>query len=287
MSLIFSKYQGFYHEYLIYDINKNKKIFHTDVIRSLYRGNLGLGSNGIMVGPYKINNKFHFKVYNPRGVQVENNKIERAIFFQYLKDTGYIQSTDIKLKDSYISEIITNLKEAGHMITISMGALSFDSEKVGMNTLTGEMINIPLYFDGREYWSTCVYTDRPHCVIPMQEVSSDKIRSIGKNSEHKNYFTKPMCFEIVKVLDKKNIQIEAYEQGVGYQSAFVEAAIASAGVVYKLGMVDSNITVHMPGGKLIVDINPDMGVELTSKVASIGSVYMLDEYVEDKLALTC
>ena len=96
-----------------------------------------------------------------------------------------------------------------------------------------------------------------------------------------------MMFEIVKVLDKKNIQVEIYEQGTGYIAASVDAAVAVASVVYKLGMVDKNLTVHMTGGKLNVNINKDMEVDVTSKITSTGSVYMLDEYIDEKLAMTC
>ena len=287
MSLIFSKYHGFDREYLIYDINKNKKHFNVTMIKTLYRGNLGLGTKGIIVGPYMKENKIHFTVYNQNGVLLENNPIEKAIFFQYLKDNGYLESKEMKLKNNYISEHLTNIKEVGNMVTISMGTLSFNSKDIGMTTISGDMINIPLYFGGREYWSTCISTERPHCVIPLQEVSSDKIREIGKYSSRTTYFSKDMMFEIVKVLDKKNIQVEIYEQGTGYIAASVDAAVAVASVVYKLGMVDKNLTVHMTGGKLNVNINKDMEVDVTSKITSTGSVYMLDEYIDEKLAMTC
>jgi diaminopimelate epimerase len=285
MSLIFEKYHGFGTDYFIFDLNKNQKAFNTDIIRFLYKGNLGYGSMGIIVGPYITKNTINFKVYNPSGIQIDNTDIESSIFFKYLKDSGYSQTVNIMANNNNLNGGVT-MMEDNNMITISMGTLSFHSKDIGMNTLKGEMINIPFYFGGREYWSTCVYTDSPHLVIPMEEISAEKVRNIGKYSENAKYFSNPMNTEIVKVIDRSNIQIEMFQHGIGYTVSSVEGAIAAAGVVYKLGLVDSNLTVHMPGGKLKVNLNKDMEINVTSKISSVGQVYLLDEYIDNKMDLT-
>ena len=54
----------------------------------------------------------------------------------------------------------------------------------------------------------------------------------------------------MKVLDRGNIQIEIWERGAGYTLASGSSSSAAAAVAHKLGLVDRNVTVHMPAGKL-------------------------------------
>ena len=76
-----------------------------------------------------------------------------------------------------------------------------------------------------------------HCVIPMAEISREKVCTIGAFSERSAYFGDRVNTQIMKVLDKNNIQIEIFERGVGYTLASGTSSCAAAGVAYKLGTV--------------------------------------------------
>ena len=97
-------------------------------------------------------------------------------------------------------------------------------------------------------------------MIPMAEISREKVCTIGAFSERSAYFGDRVNTQIMKVLDKNNIQIEIFERGVGYTLASGTSSCAAAGVAYKLGMIDSDVMVHMPGGKLWIQIDEDWHV---------------------------
>ena len=92
----------------------------------------------------------------------------------------------------------------------------------------------------------------PHCVIPMQEISEPLVCKIGRESERARYFPNHINTELMNVIDMNNIAIETYERGAGYTMANGTGACAAAGVAYKLGLTNSKVIVHMPGGELQV-----------------------------------
>ena len=48
----------------------------------------------------------------------------------------------------------------------------------------------------------------------------------------------------------RNIRIEIWERGAGYTLASGSSSSAAAAVAHRLGLVDRQVTVHMPGGRL-------------------------------------
>lgn len=127
-------------------------------------------------------------------------------------------------------------------MTVSMGKLAFDRASVGAVDTPEEMVDIPLEFDGQVYKCTYVSIGNPHCVIPLEEVSKEKVCYIGKYSETAPYFPNRINTQIVHVIDRNNIEIEIYERGAGYTLASGSSSCAAAGAVYRLGLTEPRYT---------------------------------------------
>lgn len=98
-------------------------------------------------------------------------------------------------------------------------------------------------------------------------------------NESAKYFKNRINTQIVKVLDRNNIQIEIYERGAGYTLASGSSSCAAAGASFKLGLVNNNIIVHMPGGNLEIEIDNDYNVNMTGSVSSVCYVKLKDEFI--------
>ena len=68
--------------------------------------------------------------------------------------------------------------------------------------------------------------------------------------------------QFLKVLDRNNVQIEIWERGAGYTLASGSSSSASAAVAHRCGLVDDDITVHMPGGKIGIQIGAEYAVRM-------------------------
>lgn len=281
MLLKFQKYHGLGNDYLVYDCNENKIELTPKAVSQICHRNYGLGSDGILVGPFMTENGFYVKIFNPDGSEAEKSGNGVRIFSKYLKDANYQREGSFCLHTLGGPVQVRYNNPSGSNMTVSMGQLSFAREAVGAVNVPEEMVNIPLTFDHKTYMCTCVSVGNPHCVIPLDTVSKDMVCNIGVHSETADYFPNRINTQIVKVLDRNNIQIEIYERGAGYTLASGTSSCAAAGAVYRLGLTDSHICVHMPGGRLLIHIDDAWHVKMTGTVAYIGEMTLSEEFMQE------
>lgn len=242
--------------------------------------NFGMGSDGILEGPIFQEDKIYVKVWNPDGSEAEKSGNGDRIFAKYLKDAGYIQKKHVTFYTLSGAIQVTYLNEDGSRLRASAGKLSFWSDEIPVTGERREVINEDMVFGRTLYPVTCVSIGNPHCVIPMREISKPLVCKIGDYAEIARYFPNKINTQLLKVIDQENIQIEIFERGVGYTLASGSCACAAAGVAYKLGMTNPGVTVHMPGGKLQVEIQDDWEVFATGEVFYIGKISLSSEFGE-------
>jgi diaminopimelate epimerase len=83
--------------------------------------------------------------------------------------------------------------------------------------------------------------------------------------------------QFLKVLDRANLQIEIWERGAGYTLASGSSSSAAAAVAHKLGLCDRSLTVHMPGGKLGIEIGADFSIVMTGSVTKVAEGVLASE----------
>ena len=123
----------------------------------------------------------------------------------------------------------------------------------------------------------------PHCVILRNEVSEEDTRKWGPHIETDPRFPNRINVQFMKVLDRANIQIEIWERGAGYTLASGSSSSAAAAVAHKLGLCDSEITVHMPGGQLHISIKENFFITMTGGVTKVSEGIIYDEMFDQPL----
>jgi diaminopimelate epimerase len=83
--------------------------------------------------------------------------------------------------------------------------------------------------------------------------------------------------QFLQILDRGNIKIEIWERGAGYTLASGSSSCAAAAVTRRLGLCDSDIVVHMPGGKLDIAISEGFDVQMTGPVTSVADGVISEE----------
>jgi diaminopimelate epimerase len=81
----------------------------------------------------------------------------------------------------------------------------------------------------------------------------------------------------MKVLDRSNIRIEIWERGAGYTLASGSSSSAAAATANRLGLCDSNITVHMPGGKIEIVVSKNFSIKMTGAVTKVAEGLISEE----------
>jgi diaminopimelate epimerase len=94
-------------------------------------------------------------------------------------------------------------------------------------------VNEFLDINGTEYKVTCLSIGNPHCVIPMSQVSEQIARALGPHVENHKAFPNRINLQIVRVIDRANIDIRIWERGAGYTLASGSSSCAAAAASHR------------------------------------------------------
>lgn len=269
MDVRFKKYHGLGNDYLIIDPNVSDIQLTSDAIRLICDRHFGVGSDGILYGPILSGNNLSVRIFNPDGSEAEKSGNGLRIFAKYLFEKRYVKNKDFSIEtlggivEAQIKDDIANL------IKINMGKISFLSTNIPVTGSEREVVDEQLEIDGMKYEVTCLSIGNPHCVIPMRDISEQKARELGPSVENHEMFPNRINMQLLKVIDRANIEIRIWERGAGYTLASGSSSCAAAGAAHKLHMVDETINVKMPGGELLVEVGSDKGVHLTGPVKAV------------------
>ena len=266
MSVHFKKYHGLGNDYLVIDPNVQDFAMTEANIRLICDRNFGVGSDGILYGPDLSGDMPSVRILNPDGSEAEKSGNGLRIFAKYLFEKKYVASKNFKI-DTLGGVVDVQVKDdTAGLIRINMGTVTFISNEIPVAGDRREVVNEVLDVNGVDFKVTCLSIGNPHCVIPMEEVTEERARAIGPFVENHEQFPNRINLQILKVLDRANIDIRIWERGAGYTLASGSSSCAAACAAQKLGLVDNDITVHMPGGELHIEIADDGEVFMTGPV---------------------
>ena len=265
----FRKYHGLGNDYLVIDPNVQDVGLTPEVICLICDRNFGIGSDGILCGPVDTKDGPKVRIFNPDGSEAEKSGNGLRIFAKYLFESGYVAEREFTIVTS--GGIVRVRIEDAHanLVRIEMGGITFLSTKIPVRGAERQVIDEELEIDGATYKVTCLSIGNPHCVIPMENVSEDKARQLGPHVENHEMFPNRINMQLLRVIDRANIEIRIWERGAGYTLASGSSSCAAAGAAHRLGLVDDKVTVKMPGGSLLVEIGADGQILMTGPVEGV------------------
>lgn len=277
--IILKKYHGLGNDYLVLDPNKNTLALQGRNIEMLCRRNFGVGADGILYGPFWEDGNIRLRVFNPDGSEAEQSGNGVRIFAKYLLDEDYIHKKKFTL-DMLAGEVeVEFLREDGSLMRVNMGKPVYAGSEMPLHGLEGEIVNAHLRFWDNDYNTTCLSVGNPNCVIMMEEVTPQKAKELGPYVEQAPYFPNRMNMQLCKVQDRSHIAIEIYERGAGYTLASGTGACAAAAAARRMGLVDSEVTVQMPGGSLLVEMDKDNTIYMTGSVELVGTFTLAEHFL--------
>jgi diaminopimelate epimerase len=237
--------------------------------RRICHRNFGIGSDGILLHLRDKENRFILRIINPDGSESEKSGNGLRIFARYLWDRRLVGSEPFVVLTPG-GEVTCTVLDGGRMVTVDMGTLTFDSAKIPVAGAQREVLRERFRIDGEELEYSCASIGNPHCVLLRERLSEDETRRFGPLIEIEPRFPNRTNVQFMQVLDRGNIAIQIWERGAGFTLASGSSSSAAAGVARRLGLCDNDISVHMPGGTLRIEIGNDYSVRMTGPVTHIA-----------------
>lgn len=271
----FVKSHGLGNDYIVFDSELLDFSLTDEAVKTLCDVHFGIGSDGILLKEASNKADFGLKIYNPDASLAEKSGNGLRIFSKFLFDYGYTAEkcfsieTDGGIVQAEVTKTNTNGKAIE--VQVEMGTATFKSSQVPVLSEMEESIEEELTIGDTIYLANCVSVGNPHCSIICDAISKEETIKVGSKIEKHERFPNRVNVQFVQIVSRESIKIEIWERGAGYTLASGSSSCAAAAIAYKLGHVDKNISVIMPGGTLAIEIGAGFEMKMTGAVAEIVS----------------
>lgn len=276
----FYKYHALGNDYIVLRAEDGADRLQPEQIERICHRHFGVGSDGILVYfPKDEDGSFPFRGFNPDGSEFEKSGNGLRIFSRFLYDQGFVSEEPFKIR-TIAGPVESTVSDQGRSVSIEMGEVSFQSEIIPVAGESREVVQETIQAKEKSFVFTAANIGNPHCVIPTTGLSADMAKTYGPDLEVHPMFPNRTNVQFMEVLDRNAIRIEIWERGAGYTLASGSSSSASAAVAKKLGLCDSDITVHMPGGVLSIHVDDSFAVRMAGDVTRVGDGQFYPEMME-------
>jgi diaminopimelate epimerase len=266
----FWKYHALGNDYIVIDPKNLPSPLTTEQVKTICHRNFGVGSDGILLGPLPSQKAaFGLRIFNPDGSEAEKSGNGLRIFSRYLWDQKLVGQDEFAIETAG-GVVKATVFDGGKMVRVEMGRVSFCSDRIPVAGPKREVLNEKISVGEREFTFCAATIGNPHCVVPLAAISPELARRYGPALEVHPNFPKRTNVQFMQVLDRANIRIEIWERGAGYTLASGSSSSAAAAVAHRLGLVDRQVTVHMPGGQIQIEIGSGYAIRMSGPVIRVG-----------------
>jgi diaminopimelate epimerase len=280
----FVKMHGLGNEYIVLESTYIDFPLTEQAIMRLCNIHFGIGSDGIVMKVPSAKADFGFRVYNPDGSEAEKSGNGLRIFCKYLYDYGYAKAGQFSvetLTDIVYAEIVEEERGKARLIRVDMGKAIFASKDIPVNSDLPEFIGQKIIAGDKEYEVNCVSVGNPHCVVIKKDLDENEIRTYGPLLENHSLFPNRINVQFAKVLSDHDAQIMIWERGAGYTLASGSSSCAASSILVKRGLIKGDLTMHMKGGTLKIEIDKNWNIRMTGEVREIARGVLGRELLED------
>ncbi|MCL6560499.1 MAG: diaminopimelate epimerase, partial [Firmicutes bacterium] len=215
----------------------------------------GIGADGLVLLLDSGVADVRMKIINSDGSEAEMCGNAIRCVAKYLYEHGIVRKDEIKvetLAGIMVPQIIHNNGEVS-AVRVDMGVPRLARTEIPMLGPDGQVVNEPLEVAGQTFNVTAVSMGNPHCVIFVPDVAAVPLSEIGPLLETHPSFPRKTNVEFVQVVNPREVRMVVWERGAGPTMACGTGACAVAVAGVLNGYTEKKVTVHLPGGPLLIE----------------------------------
>ena len=273
LQLSFTKMQSCGNDYIYFD-NRDGKITCPESIAINYVNiHYGIGGDGIVLIENSAVADAKMRIFNKDGTEgrVGGNAI-RCVG-KYLYEKGIVPRREMKIETANgINEVtVYSFNGKVNSASVNLGKAELAGENIPCVWKEDKIVNKPATIGGKEYKVTLVNLGNPHCVVFSEKVDAVDVETVGPLFENCEYFPERINAEFIRVVNRVTIKMRVWERGNGetWSCGTGAAAAVVAAVLNGYCDRDTNITVKLRGGDLVVNYHSDGEVELMGSVKTV------------------
>ena len=247
--LLFTKMHGIGNDFVVLDgINQVVNLSSAQVQRIADR-HFGVGCDQLLVVEAYAGEEadFRYRIFNADGSEVEQCGNGARCFARFVYDQGLTQKTTIPVMTAS-GLIVLNIQPNGQVM-VNMGVPEFVPERIPFiserqqtlynREIAGEWVSF-----------SAVSMGNPHAVLQVTDVDTAPVGVLGPALEHHPSFPRRVNVGFMQVLGRDRIRLRVFERGSGETLACGTGACAAVVAGCIQGLLDTQVTVALPGGDL-------------------------------------
>jgi diaminopimelate epimerase len=257
--LTFWKYHGLGNDFVMFDgrdaSTSPLRRLTPKIIQALCDRHTGVGADGVIVAGRASDDRYRMTYFNADGNPAEMCGNGLRCTVALLRDLGNDITRIIEIETGDSTILAQALPDG--LVRNTMPSPRFRGIK-GIPSPTNPKLITTINFEDRQFGGVIVSIGNPHFVVP-EKITVDELLKWGPRIENHSEFPERTNVQFVEFLDRKTIQIQVWERGVGRTLACGSGATASAVTAVALGKVNAgqDIAVRMDGGTLSINVSPD------------------------------
>jgi len=245
------KMQGAGNQIVVVDQReKNAPPPSSDGIRRLGNPASGPGFDQLMwVGPPGGDTAAaSYRVFNRDGSEVEQcgNGV-RCVAWMLARGAAPQRSFTLESPAGLIEATVLD----DDQVSVSMGPPEFEPAKVPF-VADERADQYDLDTCGRTHRVSVLSMGNPHCVLLVDSIAAADVDRLGMAIEEHTRFPEATNVGFMSINDRSTIELRVWERGVGETLACGTGACAAAVAGQRLGLLDDEVQVRLPGGQLVV-----------------------------------
>ena len=262
MRLDFLKMQGLGNDFLVFDAAQPAcPSLDSNKLRALADRHTGIGFDQALMleSPREAHSRVFYRVFNSDGTEVEQcgNGARCVAALMYARQPELGREMTMESSGGVVH---ARVREDG-MVSVDMGIPNFEPRSLPMEApgaasrSAASPAETPVYsleIDGANIEFGAVSMGNPHVVLCVPDVKSAPVERFGPTIERHRIFAKRTNVGFMQIVDRNRIKLRVHERGVGETQACGTGACAAVAFGVKRDLLDSEVSVDLPGGSAIV-----------------------------------
>ncbi|WP_355661918.1 diaminopimelate epimerase [Halomonas salifodinae] len=252
MLLHFTKMHGLGNDFMVVDLVTQRARLRDEQIRQLADRHFGIGFDQLLIvePPRDPDLDFRYRIYNADGSEVENCGNGARCFARFVRDQRLTHKHEIRVETA--GGPLTLVVQEDGRVSVDMGAPRFAPEALPFEAATDQLRH-PLTVEGETLEIGVVSMGNPHAVLRVDDVDSAPVARLGPAIESHPRFPRRVNAGFMQVVSPHEIRLRVYERGSGETLACGTGACAAVASGIRQGLLESPVTVRLPGGELTIE----------------------------------
>ena len=277
MLLRFTKMHGLGNDFMVIDAISQRVRVNADLVRQLSDRNFGVGFDQMLLvePPSDPDMDFRYRIFNADGSEVEHCGNGARCFARFVRDKGLVLRDTIKVQTARGRAVLNIVGR--DLVEVDMGAPELDPVEVPTTFTEKSTTYSTQLASGQTVEFGAVSMGNPHAVLVVDSIEGAPVESWGPELESHAVFPNRANIGFMEVISKNEVNLRVYERGAGETQACGTGACAAVVSGRLRGLLDSKVTVHLPGGDLEIEwLGEGHSVNMTGPVSSVyeGQIYL-------------